>query len=252
MNNEEIILSKLFADWSKEEPTGIAALPGSGSYRRYYRITGKQRQRWEFTTKTGKKTWPFSRLRRHFIRLDFLFLPYIQQILTMGSIFLQDLGDVTLFALMEEKRKSIGEFPSGILKIYHEVIQWLPRFQIQGSALIDYNLCYPRAAFDRQSMMWDLNYFKYYFLKLAKVSFDEQKLEDDFESLSDFLLRADGNYFMYRDFQSRNIMIVDGNPWFIDYQGGRKGPLQYDIASLLYDAKAAIPEHVGRSCSMTT
>jgi aminoglycoside/choline kinase family phosphotransferase len=157
---------------------------------------------------------------------------------------LQDLGDVTLFGLIEEKRKSTHDFPIETVKIYQEVIRWLSEFQVKGSSFIDYNLCYPRAAFDRQSMMWDLNYFKYYFLKLAKVSFDEQKLEDDFESLADFLLRADGSYFMYRDFQSRNIMLFEGKSWFIDYQGGRKGPLQYDIASLLYDAKAAIPEQL--------
>ena len=244
MNNEELILSRLFAAWSKEESTSVVSLPGSGSYRRYYRITGKLRTALGVYNDDRNENVAFLSFTETFHRVG-LPVPAIYSVDPDNPVYLlQDLGDVTLFGLIEEKRKSIGDFSSDIREIYHEVIRWLPQFQIKGSSLIDYRLCYPRTAFDRQSMMWDLNYFKYYFLKLARVPFDEQKLEDDFSSLTDFLLKADGNYFMYRDFQSRNIMLLDGKPWFIDYQGGRKGPLQYDIASLLYDAKAAIPEKV--------
>jgi aminoglycoside/choline kinase family phosphotransferase len=244
MNNEELILSRLFAEWSKEEPASIVALPVSGSYRHYYRITGKLNTAMGVYNNDLRENLAFLSFTKSFHFAGFP-VPDIYSV-DPGNLayLLKDLGDATLFGLIGENRKAAQDFPSGTLEIYREVIHWLPQFQVRGASLIDYGKCYPRAAFDLQSMMWDLNYFKYYFLKLAKVSFDEQKLEDDFGSLAGYLLRADCNYFMYRDFQSRNIIVHDGKPWFIDYQGGRKGPLQYDIASLLYDAKAAIPEQV--------
>ena len=134
-----------------------------------------------------------------------------------------------------------GENCPAAVEAYRKVIEVLPRFQVEAGRDLNYKLCYPRSSFDRQSIAWDLNYFKYYFLRLAGIPFNEQALEDDFGRLTKFLLSAGHDYFLYRDFQSRNVMWRDGQPFFLDYQGGRKGALQYDVASLLYDAKADLP-----------
>ena len=157
-----------------------------------------------------------------------------------GAYLEEDLGDSTLFQFLGQNRRGEEIAPEAV-NAYRRAVELLPRFQVEAGRDLNYSFCYPRASFDRQSIAWDLNYFKYYFLKLAGVPFHEQALEEDFEKLTEFLLSADRDYFLYRDFQSRNIMLRDGQPYFLDYQGGRKGALQYDIASLLFDAKAELP-----------
>jgi aminoglycoside/choline kinase family phosphotransferase len=160
--------------------------------------------------------------------------------LSQGAYLEEDLGDTTLFEFLSKNRN--GEnISSPATEVYRKVVAVLPRFQIEAGRDLNYKVCYPRAVFDRQSIAWDLNYFKYYFLRLAGIPFNEQLLENDFSRLTKFLLTADLDYFLYRDFQSRNIMLRDGQPFFVDYQGGRRGALQYDIASLLFDAKADLP-----------
>jgi len=160
--------------------------------------------------------------------------------LSHGAYLEEDLGNTTLFDFLSKNRDGANIAPQAT-EAYRKVVAVLPRFQIEAGRDLNYKVCYPRASFDRQSIAWDLNYFKYYFLRLAGIPFNEQALENDFGRLTKFLLEADHDYFLYRDFQSRNIMLRDGHPFFLDYQGGRKGALQYDIASLLYDAKADLP-----------
>jgi aminoglycoside/choline kinase family phosphotransferase len=237
-------LIALFQAWSGESVTDLQALPPSGSYREYYRLIGDGETRAIGTYNTDRKeNIAFLTFSKHF-RKNGCNVPEIYAEDLDSNLYLQeDLGDTTLFSLLSATRSG-KEYPEQITHFYEKVIDQLPHFQVVAGAGLDYRVCYPRSVFDRQSMMWDLNYFKYYFLKLARIPFDEQLLEDDFIALCDFLLDTEINHFLYRDFQSRNIMIRNGEPWFIDYQGGRQGALQYDLASLLYDAKADMPGEI--------
>jgi len=182
----------------------------------------------------------FLEFSRHFRRHGLPVPEIYAEDLSHGAYLEEDLGDTTLFEFLTNNRVGENIAPQAV-EAYRKVVAVLPRFQIQAGRDLNYKACYPCASFDHQSIAWDLNYFKYYFLKLAGIPFNEQELEDDFGRLIKFLLSADCDYFLYRDFQSRNIMLRDGQPFFLDYQGGRKGALQYDIASLLYDAKADLP-----------
>jgi aminoglycoside/choline kinase family phosphotransferase len=240
-------LVRLYSAHFSRPPRSILEIAGDGSSRSYYRLIGD-----DLRTAVGA-VGPDREENRAFLSFTSSFrsagLP-VPEVYgsdeSVGVWMEEDLGDTTLFnALVEARKHEPGStFPTSMLPLYRRVVEVLPKFQVEGGRVIDYSVAYPRDAFDRQSILWDLNYFKYHFLKLAHVPFNEQRLENDFGALADFLLRADTRHFLYRDFQSRNIMIVDDEPYFIDYQGGRRGAPQYDIASLLYDAKAAIPVQV--------
>ncbi|HUK24328.1 MAG TPA: RNase adapter RapZ [Terriglobales bacterium] len=182
----------------------------------------------------------FLEFSRHFRRHGLPVPQIYAEDLAQGAYLEEDLGDTTLYESLSENRKG-DELSPQTVEAYRKALSVLPRFQIEAGRGLNYKVCYPRGSFDRQSIAWDLNYFKYYFLRLAGIPFNEQALEDDFSRLTKFLLSAAHDFFMYRDFQSRNIMLRDGQPFFLDYQGGRKGALQYDVASLLYDAKADLP-----------
>lgn len=243
MNVSDRLLA-LYRDCFGVEPEIVSPIPGSGSNRQYLRIgTGQSTVIGAFNADI-KENRAFVSFTRSFLAQG---LP-VPEILAESSdgicYLLRDLGDQTLFSLLQNQRTKDAAFPSSIVPLYQQVLEWLPRFQVEAKP--DYKLCYPRSLFDRQSMLWDLNYFKYYYLKLAGIQFDEQHLENDFFAFTSFLLESPSDFFMYRDFQSRNVMVVDDRTWFIDYQGGRRGALQYDLVSLLYDAKADIPEEIRR------
>lgn len=162
-----------------------------------------------------------------------------------GAYLVEDLGDSTLFETLREARAESGDaFPASVQGLYDRTLATLARLQVEGGRVVDYSVAYPRAAFDVQSMRWDMHLFKYLFLRLGEVPFEEGALEDDFETFAAFLAQADADHFLYRDFQSRNIMVRGDAPWFIDFQGGRKGALQYDVASLLYEGGTALSESV--------
>ncbi len=235
-------LSSLLLKSKGVEVISTQQLPPSGSNRKYYRLTTNNETFIGAYNPDPKENLAFIHFSKHFNNCKLNVPQVIADEINNNIYILSDLGDTTLFSFIEENR-SDGNFNKNLLNIYKRVLDDLIKFQFVGGKELDYSFCYPRARFDKQSMMWDLNYFKYYFLKLAKVNFDEQDLENDFEVFVNYLSKADCKYFLYRDFQSRNIMLKDDTLYYIDYQGGRKGPLYYDVASLLYDAKANIPDN---------
>ncbi len=235
------VLSSLFQSVTGLEPDLVTALSASGSHRKYYRLVagGQSCIGVVGVDKAENKT--FLSMSEHFA-IKALNVPKILAVSRDKMVYLQeDLGDKILYTELA-KTKSSPEAKSYIESLLVKTVQELARFQVLAADGFDFNLCFFIKEFDRRLVMFDLNYFKYNYLKLTGMTFKESLLQDDFERLCEDLLAVEGETFLYRDFQSRNVMIKDNKPYFIDYQGGFKGPLHYDLASFVWQAKAAYPE----------
>ena len=239
------VLKRLYEQHFHSPAEAVKPLQGQlgGSGRAILRLAGPAGSAVGIVYPVREENLAFLEFSRHF-RKHGLPVPEIYaEALGENAYLEEDLGDTTLFDFVSKNRTG-EEIDPVAIEAYRKVIAVLPRFQVEAGRDLNYKVCYPRGSFDRQSIAWDLNYFKYYFLRLAGIPFSEQALENDFNRLTKLLLSAPHDYFLYRDFQSRNVMLCDGKPYFLDYQGGRKGALQYDIASLLYDGKADLPPGV--------
>ena len=234
-------IKTLFKQYSGSDVRRVEPLPVSGSARRYYRVFTGDRTYVGVYHENLRENRLFVDFTRHFEKSR-LHVPHVYCVSEDGFCYLQDdLGPDMLLDVVERERE--GEFLSEhTMELYRKALSELLKFQLEGGKGLDYSGCLPRPVFDERCIRWDLNYFKYCFLKLAGVEADEDRLEDDFDRLTAKLVMAGADGFMFRDFQSRNIMVLDNEVYFIDYQGGRQGALHYDVASLLYDAIVKIPE----------
>lgn len=242
---EQELLKKLFKKYFNEEVLNCQALKGDGSDRTVYRLTSQSQTAIGIHGKNRKENEAFISFSKTLLEQK-IHVPEIYAIDLDYNIYLEeDLGDELLFTWLDRIRTQQNSFSAEIVAMYKKVLTVLPTIQIVAGKNINYGLCYQHIEFAHESMLWDMHYFKWNFLNLFyKDNIDNELLEKDFNRLADILMQEDRNFFMYRDFQSRNIMLKNNEPYFIDYQSGRRGALQYDLASLLYDAKAKIPDNV--------
>ena len=235
-------LIRLYEKWSTEKAITFDQLnPSGGSERNYFRITSENKIAIGVFHTNKSENQAFISFSETFEKLNFNTPGIFAKNLENNIYLIEDLGDQDLFSLVQTEGQALS---NKTIALYKKSLQALLKFQTQAVSHIDFLKCTPRSKLDKQSLLWDLNYFKYYFLKPQKIDFDEQKLENDFNTFINYLLEADQGYFVYRDFQSRNILIQNSEPYFIDYQGGRMGPLQYDVASLLFQVKANLSNEV--------
>jgi len=235
-------LKKLYLSYVGCEPQAIEEMPASGSNRRYFRLLGNPTLI-GVSGESLEENRAFLYMAEHFKQKG-LPVPTIYARSENNMFYLQeDLGDTLLFNAIEKGRQT-SIFSEEEKELLRKTMRLLPAIQFAGADSMDFSYCHPQAEFNSRSILWDLNYFKYCFLKATGLEFQEDRLEDDFQKMSDVLLRSSSATFLYRDFQSRNVMVKDGEPWLIDFQGGRKGPIYYDVASFLWQAKANYPDEL--------
>lgn len=224
-------------------PRQTERLVGAGSNRSYYRLTLSSEETVIGVEGTSREeNAAFIYLSRHFRHCN-LPVPEVLAVSDDGLCYLQtDLGACSLFDSLKNGRTHAGNYSEEECRLLEQTLRLLPEIQLRGAVNLEWENCYPQPAFDVDNVMFDLNYFKYCFLKATGIDFHEQKLEADFRALAHHLTCGDGEEmtgFMYRDFQARNVMLSpEGSPLFIDFQGGRRGPLYYDVASFLWQASA--------------
>ena len=234
-------LVSLFKKHIGKAPTSVEPLPSSGSNRRYYRLINGDTSLIGVQGQSKEENYAFVELANHFYSKK-LNVPKVVKVSNDMHFYLQeDLGDQVLFDFIKGGRAT-GVFSNEEKEMLHKTISMLADFQVEAAKDLNFEICYPQPEFNERSVYWDLNYFKYNFLKTTGMEFQENLLENDFDKLTQKLLEDKTSTFLYRDFQSRNVMLVNGEPYFIDFQGGRKGPVYYDVASFLWQAKANFPE----------
>lgn len=241
-------LIQLYQQWCGQKPAQMEKLPGAGSNRVYYRMTAEDGTSVVGCIGTSRdENHAFVYLCRHFTQRQ-LPVPQLLAVSDDELRYLQsDLGNVSLFDAVKGGRDAGGRYTLKEQELLKRTIRQLPNIQMRGARGLDFSNCYPQAEFDVDSVLFDLNYFKYCFLKATELDFHELKLEADFRLLAKDLTSESADAFLYRDFQARNVMLDDkGNPFFIDFQGGRRGPYYYDLASFLWQASAKYPYKLRR------
>lgn len=236
-------MENLFYTWCNEMPEVTQPLPPTASKRNYFRIKSSNYTAMGAHNPNYKENNAFISISR-FLLNEEIHVPEIYLTDLKNNIYLlEDLGDKTLFSFIREKSQHC-EAPFELKRILRDTLKKLAWIQIMCGKKMDFSVCYPYRKFSEESILWDMNYFRKQFIDQIKIPYHAEKLQKDFQQFADFIMQADNDYLMYRDFQSRNIMLHHNELYFIDYQGMRKGPLQYDVASFLFQARAALPEDI--------